>query len=77
LPAPADPSRLPNERRPVVAAAKFINPVCGMEVDTASPKHVENYAGAAYYFCCDDCWNTFRDDPAKYASIHQNTVRSM
>lgn len=49
---------------------KFINPVCGMAVSTADPKHVERYEGVAYYFCCDGCWTTFRNDPAKYAAIH-------
>jgi len=49
----------------------FVNPVCGIAVDTALAKHVENYEGAAYYFCCDGCWTTFRQDPAKYAAIHR------
>jgi len=29
--------------------AKFINPVCGMAVDTIAPKHIEQYACIAYY----------------------------
>jgi xanthine dehydrogenase accessory factor len=51
--------------------AKFVNPVCGMAVDTAAPKHVENYDGIDYYFCCDGCWTTFREAPAKFAAIHR------
>jgi xanthine dehydrogenase accessory factor len=51
--------------------AKFVNPVCGMPVDTAAPEHIENYEGVAYYFCCDGCLTTFRQDPAKYAAIHR------
>ncbi len=54
----------------VMPAAKFINPVCGMAVDTDAPKHVEQYGGVAYYFCCDGCLTTFRQNPAKYAAIH-------
>ncbi len=46
---------------------QFINPVCGMAVQMASATHVETYEGQAYYFCCDGCWVTFRQDPAKYA----------
>jgi YHS domain-containing protein len=42
-----------------------------MGVDTAAPKHVETYEGVAYYFCCDGCWTTFRQAPAKYAAIHR------
>jgi xanthine dehydrogenase accessory factor len=66
--------------RPVVSAAevdmappeaKFVNPVCGMAVDTATPKHVETFEGVAYYFCCDGCLTTFRQNPAKYAAIHR------
>jgi xanthine dehydrogenase accessory factor len=49
---------------------QFINPVCGMAVQMASATHVETYEGQAYYFCCDGCWVTFRQDPAKYAAPH-------
>jgi len=48
---------------------KFINPVCGVAVDMAAPKHVERYEGVDYYFCCDCCLATFRESPAKYAAI--------
>lgn len=56
------------------AAPKFINPVCGIAVDTAAPKHIEQYDGTAYYFCCDCCLTTFRTDPAKYAAIHRTAA---
>ncbi len=62
-PAPAGPGRT------------FINPVCGVAVDTASPKHVEEYEGVAYYFCCDACPATFRQDRAKYAALHRAAAR--
>ena len=71
----ARPSR--PDARPVIAAApgaKFINPVCGIAVDTAAPKHLERYEGVAYYFCCDCCLTTFRGNPAKYAAIHHAAV---
>ena len=53
---------------------KFTNPVCGIAVDVAAPKHVEHFEGIAYYFCCDGCLVTFRQDPAKYAAIHRATI---
>ena len=53
---------------------KFINPVCGIAVDTVAPKHIEKYEGVVYYFCCDGCWTTFRQDPAKYAEIHRGST---
>ena len=69
--SPASHALPDSEPRPVSSAAgKFINPVCGVEVDIAAPKHVERHEGTDYYFCCDSCWVTFRKDPAKYAAIH-------
>jgi xanthine dehydrogenase accessory factor len=56
-------------------APKFVNPVCGRAVDPANSRHVEEYQGTPYYFCCDGCWNSFRDNPAKYASIHLENRR--
>ncbi|UCH49010.1 MAG: XdhC family protein, partial [Betaproteobacteria bacterium] len=55
-------------------AGKFINPVCGVAVSTENPLHTEEYEGVSYYFCCDGCWTTFRNDPAKYAAIHQQSI---
>jgi xanthine dehydrogenase accessory factor len=52
----------------------FVNPVCGMAVDTAAPKHIEEFEGVCYYFCCDACLTTFRQDRAKYAAIHRAAV---
>ena len=59
----------PASVQPVVAKVgnKFINPVCGMAVDIATAKHVETLNGVDYYFCCDGCLTTFRQNPAKYA----------
>jgi xanthine dehydrogenase accessory factor len=51
-------------------AGQFINPVCGIAVDMERSVHTELYDGLAYYFCCDGCWMTFRQNPAKYAAIH-------
>jgi xanthine dehydrogenase accessory factor len=67
-----------SEKRPIQAALaapekQFINPVCGKAIDIANPRHVEEFEGTSFYFCCDGCWDTFRRDPAKYAAIHQNT----
>ncbi|MEQ1806552.1 MAG: YHS domain-containing protein, partial [Burkholderiaceae bacterium] len=56
---------------PAPTAEQFVNPVCGMAVQMDQATHVETYDGKAYYFCCDGCWTTFRQDPPKYAAIHQ------
>jgi len=61
---------------PMPAAARtFVNPVCGMAVDTARPVHVEAFEGTDYYFCCDGCWHEFRRTPDKYAQIHRAAQR--
>jgi xanthine dehydrogenase accessory factor len=63
---------------PASAAAggngSFINPVCGATVSIAQAVHVETVAGVSYYFCCDGCWTTFLQDPAKYAAIHAQSA---
>jgi xanthine dehydrogenase accessory factor len=66
--APVSPPAAP-------AGGKFVNPVCGMAVDIAAPKHIEHHEGIAYYFCCDGCLVTFREDPAKYAAIHRASLK--
>jgi xanthine dehydrogenase accessory factor len=55
-------------------AATFVNPVCGIAVQVANPKHVERFEGVSYYFCCDCCWTSFRANPAKYAAIHHASL---
>jgi xanthine dehydrogenase accessory factor len=75
-PTPAG-HRTPNEPgapRAVETGATFINPVCGTAVSIAHALHVEQYAGEAYYFCCDGCWTTFRKDPARYGAIREAFV---
>ena len=55
-------------------ADTFINPVCGIAVSTKTPKHVEIVDDEIYYFCCDSCWVTFRENPAKYAAIRRASL---
>jgi P-type Cu+ transporter len=42
------------------------DPVCGMNVNPATAKHVHDHAGKNYYFCCAPCVEKFKADPAKY-----------
>jgi xanthine dehydrogenase accessory factor len=71
--AAPDPARS-SAASPQAQGTKFVNPVCGMPVDTTAPKHLEYYEGVAYYFCCDGCWTTFRQDPGRYAAIHRASL---
>ncbi|HTU41485.1 MAG TPA: heavy metal translocating P-type ATPase [Candidatus Aquilonibacter sp.] len=42
------------------------DPVCGMNVNTATAKHLHEHAGTEFYFCCAGCAEKFKADPAKY-----------
>jgi Cu+-exporting ATPase len=42
------------------------DPVCGMKVDPATPKHRFDHGGTTYDFCCGGCRAKFAADPAKY-----------
>src|ERR1700756_58309 len=42
------------------------DPVCGMNVNPSSAKHVYEHAGEKYYFCCPSCVAKFKADPGKY-----------
>jgi xanthine dehydrogenase accessory factor len=79
-PPAAGRARDAQQPQPAIAAGtttaqeRFVNPVCGMAISTADPKHVEAYEGVDYYFCCDGCWTTFLREPAKYAAIHRAAI---
>ena len=46
--------------------ATAVDPVCGMQVDTAAARWTYEHEGITYYFCGKGCMLEFRDDPAKY-----------
>ena len=43
-----------------------IDPVCGMQVQTANAPANANHAGHAYYFCSDRCKAGFKKDPERF-----------
>ena len=65
----------PGSAAAVETAGTFVNPVCGIAVSTSDPMHVETYEGERYYFCCNGCWVTFRQNPAKYAAIRRASLK--
>jgi len=67
-------SAKPRNEPVAIEEGKFVNPVCGIAVSTASPLHVEQYQGVAYYFCCDGCRETFLKDPVRYAAIYHASM---
>ena len=49
------------------ASASVKDPVCGMDVNPASAKHVSHTGGQTQYFCSAGCKTKFDADPARYA----------
>jgi xanthine dehydrogenase accessory factor len=45
-----------------------VDPICGMSVTIAGARHVAEFQGSQYYFCCGGCRTKFLADPARYAS---------
>jgi xanthine dehydrogenase accessory factor len=45
-----------------------VDPICGMSVTIAGARHVAEFQGGHYYFCCGGCRTKFLADPARYAS---------
>ena len=42
------------------------DPVCNMNVDEKTAKHVSELNGQKVYFCRTECKETFDQNPAKY-----------
>jgi Cu+-exporting ATPase len=53
-----------DEESPTMAIE--IDPVCGMEVDTATSLLSFEYDGTTYWFCGKGCLLEFKEDPEKY-----------
>jgi P-type Cu+ transporter len=43
-----------------------IDPVCGMSVDETTAPARTSYKGKTYYFCSEDCKESFDKNPDKY-----------
>jgi Cu+-exporting ATPase len=50
------------------AAAKVLDPVCGMTVDPATSKHRYDHHGETFHFCSAGCRTKFSADPGNYLS---------
>lgn len=42
------------------------DPVCGMKVNPATAKHVQEHDGKKFYFCCGHCLEKFKSNPVEY-----------
>jgi YHS domain-containing protein len=45
-----------------------IDPVCEMEVDEKTAAAKSSYEGKIYYFCSEECKDTFEEDPEEFIS---------
>ncbi|SKF64453.1 putative adenylate/guanylate cyclase [Mycobacteroides abscessus subsp. abscessus] len=50
------------------SSEKATDPVCGMSIDPASAAETATHEGLTYHFCSTHCAQTFRADPAQYAT---------
>ena len=50
-------------------AALERDPVCGMNVNSATAKYVHGHSGKNYYFCCAACADKFKANPTKYLTV--------
>lgn len=46
----------------------YIDPVCGMNVQTEEREITFSYQGCSYHFCAEGCRRAFESDPLKYLS---------
>ena len=47
---------------------KVTDPVCGMSIESGKAAATEQYQGQTFYFCSSRCRDTFKANPAQYAS---------
>lgn len=47
-------------------AGTAIDPICGMEVQTAGAEYHSVHQGKDYYFCCGGCQHRFEREPERY-----------
>ncbi len=52
------------------------DPVCGMDVDTATAAQQSEYQGQAYYFCGSTCKEKFDLDPTPYLGTSGDAPKS-
>lgn len=44
------------------------DPVCNMQIDEEKAEFQSQYGGKTYYFCSQECKNTFEGKPEHYAT---------
>jgi Cu+-exporting ATPase len=57
-------------------AGSAIDPVCGMTVDIATPKHSRAHGGSTWYFCGKHCLDKFVAEPERYVESKREPARA-
>ncbi len=65
-----------NQQRLGGGAGYAIDPVCGMQVQTAHAAGRVDYDGETFYFCSDRCRQRFEHDPGRYSERAAEPVSS-
>jgi len=52
-----------------------VDPVCGMHVEIATARHVAEFEGVTYYFCCPHCRASFVKQPRDHIHPAAQTAR--
>jgi YHS domain-containing protein len=45
-----------------------IDPVCKMEIEESEAESTSQYAGQKFYFCSEECKDSFDSQPERYAA---------
>jgi xanthine dehydrogenase accessory factor len=65
----AKKSSLPIPETPSVESSSrtvAVDPVCGMEIEIATARHVVEYGEQRFYFCCASCRSLFEANPEQF-----------
>ncbi len=67
----------PGMPKPAAAPSLEHDPVCGMNVNPATAKHVHEHDGKKYYFCNPKCLEKFQASPQSYLNKVSTTEPAM
>jgi voltage-gated potassium channel len=49
----------------------ILDPVCGEEVDPETAQFIQEYEGEKFYFCSQECMDTFKRSPRRYMEMRR------
>ena len=58
----------------LAGATTALDPVCGMDVEVASARHISSYHGQTFYFCCPACKREFEREPERFLAVNEKEM---